>query len=236
MQVAFGKLIVPILAGLALSACQASRMSAVPAGGAAYAIVPPAAPQAPGAAYIIVPEDTLDVQVFLEPELSNDSLRVDQTGDIQLPLIGTVVAAGRSPQELADVIEARLAENYLVDPQVVVSVKEAAARFVAVEGEVRKPGVYEIGQQDTLLSAIARAESPTDVARLDEVVVFRVIDGERRAARFDLRDVRAGLAPDPQIVGGDVVVVGFSSVRGAWQDFLKAAPIFNAFIYTVDRR
>ena len=210
-------------------------MATVPTGEAAYAIVPPADPQAERGSYIIVPEDTLAVLVYLEEDLSNDNLRVNEKGNIQLPLIGTILAAGRSPTQLADEIQARLG-HYLVEPEVTVTVKEAAGRFVTVEGQVRKPGVYEIGREDTLLSAIARAESPTDVAKLDEIVVFRTIEGERRAARFDLRDVRAGLAPDPRIVAGDVVVVGFSAMRGAWQDFLKAAPIFNAFIYTVDRR
>lgn len=210
-------------------------MAKVPTGEAAYAIVPPADPQAQRGSYIIVPEDTLAVLVYLEEDLSNDNLRVNEKGNIQLPLIGTILAAGRSPTQLAEEIQARLG-HYLVEPEVTVTVKEAAGRFVTVEGQVRKPGVYEIGREDTLLSAIARAESPTDVAKLDEIVVFRTIEGERRAARFDLRDVRAGLAPDPRIVAGDVVVVGFSAMRGAWQDFLKAAPIFNAFIYTVDRR
>ena len=210
-------------------------MATVPTGEAAYAIVPPADPQAERGSYIIVPEDTLAVLVYLEEDLSNDNLRVNEKGNIQLPLIGTILAAGRSPTQLAEEIQARLG-HYLVEPKVTVTVKEAAGRFVTVEGQVRKPGVYEIGREDTLLSAIARAESPTDVAKLDEIVVFRTIEGERRAARFDLRDVRAGLAPDPRIVAGDVVVVGFSAMRGAWQDFLKAAPIFNAFIYTVDRR
>ena len=210
-------------------------MATVPTGEAAYAIVPPADPQAQRGSYIIVPEDTLAVLVYLEEDLSNDNLRVNEKGNIQLPLIGTILAAGRSPTQLAEEIQARLG-HYLVEPEVTVTVKEAAGRFVTVEGQVRKPGVYEIGREDTLLSAIARAESPTDVAKLDEIVVFRTIEGERRAARFDLRDVRAGLAPDPRIVAGDVVVVGFSAMRGAWQDFLKAAPIFNAFIYTVDRR
>jgi polysaccharide export outer membrane protein len=211
-------------------------MAAVPTGDVAYSIVPPADPNAPLTSYIIVPNDVLDLQVFQEPDLSNDKVRVDSTGNIQMPLIGEIMAAGRSPTELAAHISDRLSERYIVDPQVVVSVSEAAARFVAVEGEVEKPGVYEIDREYTLLTAIARAESPTDTAKLDEVVVFRTVNGERMAARFDLRDVRAGLAPDPQILGGDVVVVGFSGVKGAVQDVLKAAPIFNSFIFLAARR
>jgi polysaccharide biosynthesis/export protein len=221
---------------LGLGGCASSRMSAVPTGGIAYQLVPPADPDAPRTSYVIVPNDVLNLQVFLEPDLSNEELQVDNVGNIQMPLIGEIPAAGRSPSELAADISHRLGQRYIVDPQVVVSVKAAAARFVTVEGQVEKPGVYEIDREYTLLSAIARAESPTNVAKLDEVVVFRTINGERAAARFDLRDIRAGLAPDPQILGGDVVVVGFSAIRNAWQDFLRAAPIFNAFVYLAGGR
>ena len=210
-------------------------MKAVPTGDVAYGIVPPADPDAPRTSYIIVPNDVLRLQVFQEPDLSNDELPVDNVGNIQMPLIGEIRAAGRSSSELASDIAYRLRQQYIVNPQVVVSVSEPAARFVAVEGQVEKPGVYEIDREYTLLSAIARAESPTDVANLDEVVVFRTINGQRMAARFDLRDIRAGLAPDPQILGGDAVVIGFSSMKGAWRDFLKAAPVFNAFVFALQR-
>lgn len=206
-------------------------MAAVPGGDVAYQRIPPADPDAPRTSYEIVPNDVLNLQVFQEPDLSNEELQVDNVGNIQMPLIGEIRAAGRSPSELAEEISDRLSREYIVDPQVVVSVSEAAARFVTVEGQVTQPGVYEIDRDYTLLSAIARAESPTDVAKLDQVVVFRTIDGQRMAGRFDLQDIRAGLAPDPQILGGDVVVVGFSSLKGAWRDFLRAAPVFNAFVY-----
>lgn len=228
--------LVVLCLALALGACTSSRMSVVPTGEAAYAIAPPADPDAPRTSYVIVPNDVLNLQVFLEPDLSNDELPVDNVGNIQMPLIGEIPAAGRSPSELASDIAERLSKEYIVNPQVVVSVAEPAKRFVTVEGQVNRPGVYEIDREYTLLSAIARAESPTDVANLDEVVVFRTIDGERKAARFDLRDVRAGLAPDPQIQGGDVVVIGFSALKGAWRDLLKAAPLFNAFVYLTDNR
>jgi polysaccharide export outer membrane protein len=73
------------------------------------------------------------------------------------------------------------------------------------------------------------AQSPTRIARLDETVIFRTVNGQRMAARFDLKRIRAGLDPDPQILGGDVVVVGFSSAKSIYRDILSAAPIFNVF-------
>ena len=167
--------------------------------------------------------------MFDEPSLSNDALEVDATGNIQMPLIGEVAAGGRTPREVAAEIEKRLSERYLVNPQVVLSVKKAAPRLVSVEGQVNKPGVYEIDVNATLLTALAKAESPTRVARLSDIVVFRNTEGKRMAAKFNLTDIRAGRAPDPQIVGGDVIVVGFSHGKGAWRDFLQTAPLFNVF-------
>ncbi|MCB2077141.1 MAG: polysaccharide export protein [Novosphingobium sp.] len=221
---------------LLLGACGSNAQVAhLPVGDDAYAIVPPPDANAPRTSYVIVPNDVLNLQVFQEPDLSNEELQVDNLGNIQIPLIGEIQAAGRTATEIADDIEKRLGARYIVNPQVVVSIAKQAERFVTVEGQVEKPGVYEVAREDTLLSAIARAESTTREAALDEVVVFRTIDGRRMAARFNLSDVRSGRAPDPQIQGGDAVVVGFSALKGAWQDILKAAPLFNSFAFLLTR-
>ncbi|MFM5952691.1 MAG: polysaccharide biosynthesis/export family protein, partial [Novosphingobium sp.] len=177
----------------------------------------------------IGPGDQLSVQVFQEPELSTDKLQVDDVGRIQLPLAGDILAAGLTAPELSAVIAERLGRSYIRHPQVVASVLATREQSVAVEGEVKLPGVYKITPSDTLLSALARAQSPTNVARLDEVVVFRTVNGRRMGARFDLREIRAGNAPDPQVLGGDVIVVGFSSLKGVYRDILQAAPLLNVF-------
>jgi polysaccharide export outer membrane protein len=61
------------------------------------------------------------------------------------------------------------------------------------------------------------------------VVIFRTINGQRMVARFDVKDIRGGVSPDPIIMDGDLVVVGNSKIKTLWQDFLKTAPLFNAF-------
>ena len=218
-----------ISACLILAGCAGSRSSNLPIGEAAYRLIPPEDPTAPQKSYVIAPNDLLDLQVFQEADLSNDKLQVDDSGRIQMPLIGEVPAAGRTPSELAADIAARLRERYIVNPQVVVSVVKVATHYVTVEGQVTKPGVYEITRDYTLLSAVARAESPNKTAKLDEILVFRVVAGERLAARFDLDDIRAGRAPDPRIINGDVVVVGYSASKGVWQNVLQAAPLLNIF-------
>lgn len=218
------------LAGLALSGCGRSLQSeGLPTGQAAYAIAPPADLAAAPQAYRIGPGDSISVSVFQEPDLSNDKLQVDDVGRIQLPLAGDILAAGLTAPELSGVIAERLGREYVRYPKVVVSVISTREQTVAVEGEVKMPGVYKVSPSDTLLSAIARAQSPTNVARLDEVIVFRSVNGRRMGARFDLGQIRSGQAADPQILGGDVIVVGFSSLKGVYRDILQAAPLLNVF-------
>ena len=123
----------------------------------------------------------------------------------------------------------RLDEKYVRAPQVTVAVTASMTQRVTVEGSVNAPGVYDIAPNATLLGALARAQSPTVNAKLNQVTVFRMVDGQREGALFDVRRIRAGLDPDPRILGGDTVVVGFNQLRGALRDFLGAAPLLALF-------
>lgn len=206
-----------------------SPSSNLPSGRDAYAVVPPADATSGPAVYRIGVLDTLSVRVFQEPELSFDALAVDASGMINFPLAGEMQASGKTPIELSDEIESRLGARYIRDPQVVVGVVSSAGQRVTVDGQVIQPGVYEIAGTSSLIEAIARARGTTNVANTGNVVVFRQIDGERYGAIFNLRDIREGKAPDPEILGGDRIVVGMSGLKGAYQDFLRAAPLFNVF-------
>jgi polysaccharide export outer membrane protein len=164
-----------------------------------------------------------------EPELTSENYFVDTTGYIQVPLAGEVIAAGRLPAQLRDDLIRRLGSRFIRDPQIAVIIAERRKTTFAVEGAVEQPGIFEASPGTTLLSAIAQARSPSNVARLDEVVVFRTVNGARMGARFDLRAIRNGADADPQILAGDTVVVGHSDLKGAWREFLQAAPVFNLF-------
>ena len=65
---------------------------------------------------------------------------------------------------------------------------------------------------------------------MKEVAIFRVVDGQQKAAKFDLGAIRRGEAPNPVLQGNDVVVVGFDRLSGAWRDFLQSAPVFALFL------
>lgn len=213
---------------LCASGCT-SIQSTLPSGNAAYTVIPPkAADSAERADYKIGPLDVLGVTVFQEPDLSFKEIQVDASGRLLFPLVGEVHAAGKTANELSRELATRL-ETSLVNPQVTVVIASSVSQQITVEGNVTQPGVYDIGGSTSLLQALAQAKSPTRVARLDQVVVFRTANGQRTGAVFDVRKIRVGAAPDPQLMGGDVVVVGFSAVKGAFRDFLTTAPFLNLF-------
>lgn len=216
-----------LAAALTCAGCAGSKSSLLPTGPAAYAIFPATAPWPEQDT--IRTGDRLSIRVLGEPELTSDAYLVDSTGAIQVPLAGEVLAAGRRPSQLRDDLVGILGARYIRNPQVTVMVTERRRTTFAVEGDVREPGIFEAVPNTTLLAAVAQAKSTTDTAKLGEVMIFRVVDGQRMGARFNLSDIRSGRAADPMVLAGDTIVVGRSGLKDAWAQFLKAAPVFNLF-------
>ena len=206
-----------------------SPSNGLPAGDEAYRIIPAETSEVSVREYRIGILDVLSIRTFQEPELTFEQVAVNSAGTINFPFIGEMNVVGKTPQALSEEIEAGLSTRYIRDPQVVVGVVSSAAQRVTVDGEVVQPGVYEIAGTSSLIESVARARGLKFTGVDDEIIVFRVIDGERYGAVFDLRAIREGRAPDPEIIGGDRIVVGYSALRGAWQDFKAAAPLFNVF-------
>jgi polysaccharide export outer membrane protein len=186
---------------------------------------------ASSAEYNIGVGDKLSIRVFQVEDLSFDELVVDTSGNINLPLIGAVRGSGRTAGEMSADIAGRLAAQYLRNPQVTVTVKEAASQKITVDGAVTRPGVYEMRGSTSLLQAVAMAEGPSRVADLTKVAVFRSIDGRRSVAVFDLSAIRQGRATDPQVLGDDVIVVDTSRLNSALREAVGALPAFAAFAY-----
>jgi len=185
----------------------------------------------PSETYHIGPTDKLAMSVFQVPDLSFEEIYVDAAGRLQLPLLGSIQAAGLTPAELSSDIERRLAGQYLRNPQVTITVSEAASQKVTVDGAVTKPGVYVMRGHTTLLQAVAMAEGPTPIADLESVAVFRTLNGRRMVAVFDLRAIRTGQATDPVMLGDDVVVVDTSRLSKTLRDVVQALPGLAVFGY-----
>ena len=192
---------------------------------------PAIAGSAPGD-YRLGPLDVIEVSVFEVPELTK-TVQVNAGGEISLPLIGRVVAGGKSIGELEREIEAKLGKNYLQSPQVSVFVKDYTSQRITVEGAVNSPGVFAISGRTTLLQAIALAKGPDRTADQSGVIVFRTSGGSKTAAVFDIGPIRTGQAPDPVVVGGDVVVVDQSAALAAWRDLRESVGVLGFFRPTV---
>jgi polysaccharide biosynthesis/export protein len=101
--------------------------------------------------------DLLDVSVFDTPELSG-KLRVDEHGNIALPLAGDLAVSGLTAEQAARAIEAKLLRTEILkDPHVLVTVLEYATQGVALLGEVKEPGVYPLLGPHALLDLISSA-------------------------------------------------------------------------------
>lgn len=170
----------------------------------------PVAAERPVAEYRIAADDTLDISVFMVPSL-NRTVQVDARGRIDLPLLGSVVAGGRTTRELEGDLARQLGAKYVRSPQVTVAVKDALAQRYAVDGAVMRPGIYVAKGETTLLQAIAQAGGPNEVGNVDDVIIVREVGGRREPARYSLRAIRTGQAADPPVYGKDAVVVGESA-------------------------
>lgn len=182
--------------------------------------------------FVIGPLDELSVEVYGIPDLSRQ-VQVDASGNVSLPLGGTLRAAGLTPRQLATAYDGSLRGRYVRDPKITVNLTQMNSQRVTVEGSVTKPGLYPVVGNMTLLRAIAQAEGTTEFAVEDRVVIFRTVAGRNMAALYDLRGIRLGMYDDPQIYANDVIQVGDSSARRLFRQVLSASSILTAPLIAV---
>ena len=179
--------------------------------------LPPPLNSQGGRLQFISQNDVLEVDVFGVDELDR-TVEVDSTGQISLPLVGQVIAAGKTERQLEGELRARYGAKYLESPQISVNVKESSGQRVTVEGEVNKAGIYPISSRATLLRSIALAQGFTNIANPAKVYVFRKRGQETFVANYNVDAIRGGQRRDPRIYGGDVVVVFSSSAKVAMEN------------------
>jgi polysaccharide export outer membrane protein len=225
-----GKIVVPFacLTLVAMGGCAGPKLN-LPSGAEAYARIPAPAANSPLRQYTIGPLDKLGITVFGERDLSTDQAQVDATGNLSLPLVGSIVADGKTSKALELEIRQRLV-RYIVNPRVSVLVLSSVSQRVVVQGDVNEAGVYQIQGRSTLLEVLALAKGASSVSDEKRVAVFRTVDNKRMGAMFDLVAIQNLEAADPEILSGDIVVVGHSARRGAYRDFLTAAPALGLFV------
>lgn len=170
--------------------------------------------------YRIGPEDLIEIQVFGVDQLSR-AVRVNSRGQVSLPLIGAIDVAGLTAQEAESAITARLAANYLQNPQVSLFIKEFTTQRVTIEGAVNRPGIYPLKGASTLLTSLAVAGGQAALSDMSEVMLFRAdATGKRVGNTYDVERIRRGEIEDPPVVNDDLIVVNRSKSRTALKDSL----------------
>jgi polysaccharide export outer membrane protein len=138
-----------------------------------------------------------------------------------MPLLGEVPAAGKTAQEIEQDLTRKLGAKYLKNPQVTVFVRDHNSQSVTIEGAVMKPGVVPIRGKLSLVQLVATSGGLNNDLYDKDITVFRMINGERTSSVYDIDDIRAGKAPDPELKSGDVVVVDNSARKVAVNTTLK---------------
>jgi len=153
----------------------------------------------------IGPGDLLHLAVFDVPELTQ-VVRVSDTGDATLMLLGSLHLDGLTAAEAQTLIEDRLQKgNLILDPHVSLIIREYGTQGVSVLGEVRKPGVYQVLGTRNLLDIISEAGGTTPFAA-QEATVKRRASPEKFTASLS-NDPAQLLAHDVELRPGDTVIV-----------------------------
>lgn len=160
--------------------------------------------------YVLQPSDLIRVLIFQEPDLLRE-VRITQEYTITLPLIGTIDLRDRTVRQAEEIIRGLYDKDYLVNPQVNLTVLEYTQRTVQVVGAVNNPGsvVFPPEQKMGLVEAIARAGGQSRIADLKRVQLTRTnADGKTENFIINVVDLMKGASGEPWLLRkGDVILV-----------------------------
>jgi polysaccharide export outer membrane protein len=158
--------------------------------------------------YKLRPGDSFDVSFELSPEF-NQTVAVQPDGFITLRGVGDVHVAGESVPELTNTLK-KAYSAILNDPQIVVMLKDFEKPYFVADGQVAKPGKYEMRGNVTLTEAVAMAGGFTENAKHSQVLLFRRVNDQWVSAKvFNVKQMfkEGSLHEDPELKPGDMLVV-----------------------------
>ena len=157
--------------------------------------------------YVIGPEDVLYIYIWKEENLSR-TVPVRMDGMISIPLVDDIKAAGLTPLQLKELLLTKLRE-YVDTPDVTVIVTEANSYKVYVQGEVKKPGVYKLRTETSIVQLIVMAEGFTDWANQKKITVMRKEGGKDTRIVVNYKKIIDGDegAKDIILKSGDIVII-----------------------------
>jgi protein involved in polysaccharide export with SLBB domain len=217
MMMKLMKTLVPVLLLLALAASSGEAQTNPPAAaGEAAADTGSHAPQTSSTPqfqtryprYKIGSGDSFDVNFELSPEF-NQTVTVQPDGFITLRGVGDVNVAGQTVPELTQTLK-QAYSKILNDPQIVVMLKDFEKPYFIADGQVGRPGKYDLRGDVTVTEAVAMAGGFTEAAKHSQVLLFRRVSDEWTEAKIInikkmLKD--GNLHEDLHVHSGDMIVV-----------------------------
>ena len=158
-------------------------------------------------AYLLGPEDMLKIAVWKDEQLTQE-LVVRPDGMITFPLVGEVVASGRTAEDVGLEITKRLLK-FLPSPNVTVTVLKVQSYRIYVLGQVHKPGEYQAGHRTDVLQALSLAGGLTPYASENDIKIIRRTGLEELVFPFRYGDAQKGkdLHQNILLQRGDLVMV-----------------------------
>jgi protein involved in polysaccharide export with SLBB domain len=159
--------------------------------------------------YTLSPNDVVRIKVFQEEDLTTE-MRLAKDGSGTFPLLGSINLGGKTVDEAAASIRDLLGKDYLVNPQVTVTVTEYSKRRFTVLGQVQKPGSYDIPSEEsvTLLQAIAMAGGFTRLAVQSKVTITRTAVGAKKTFAVDVKSAANDPNTKPfEILPDDTIII-----------------------------
>lgn len=184
--------------------------------------------------YRLGPEDVVSVSVFGQDRYSRSGIIIPPSGRISLALIpGGVFVNGKTVDEVAEAIK-KSYDEYIIDPQVSVSLDKASSYRYSVIGDVAQPGIRLMSHRLTVTEALGEAGGVLQTGDRSKVVVLRrQADGNLKPIAVNVSAIYKGKAPDvTYLVPGDQVIVPGNKFK-SFQKVMTLFPILSfARIFT----
>jgi len=153
------------------------------------------------------PGDKVDLEVFYGARSTKATCTLDPSGQIEVQYIGPVSASDKTIQQVKDDIQKRLADGYLQDPIVSLTVVEVNSRRLSVMGQVFKSGWIKFTPGMTVTAAIAESGGFGPMARKNLVQVTRTVHGKKEIYQVPVEMIAEGSRPNFPVMPGDEIFV-----------------------------
>ena len=165
--------------------------------------------------YRLGPEDVISVNVFQQEKYSKQGIKIPPSGRVYLALIPDgLFVNGKTPDQVAELIKKRY-DEFIIGPQVSVSLDQAGSYRYSVVGDVAQPGIKLMSRRLSVTEAVAEAGGVLQTGNRSKIVVLRKqADGTLKPIPVNLTAVYNGQAPDSvYLVPGDQVIVPGNTLK-----------------------